>query len=119
MARNNNKVYYQMKQMKKAGLTNVDLARIRETSRKEAKIMENRCREEAFLCMLAIPLNVLVNDYWSKSAKKRAPKFIDDVISLWESYQDGVVTDRELADLLKEYSGATVSELWLEAKNKE
>lgn len=34
---------------------------------------------------LAIPLNVLVNDYWEKSARKRIPKFIEDVISLYEA----------------------------------
>ena len=60
--------------------------------------------------MLAIPLNVLVNDYWSKSAKKRAPKFIKDVMSLYEAVQDGVVSKDDLSDLLKDMAGIDVDE---------
>jgi hypothetical protein len=55
----------------------------------------------------------------AQSAKKRAPKFIEDVISLYESVQDGVVTERELADLLKEYAGITVNEEWLKKINRD
>ena len=49
---------------------------MKEVAKKEAKKMESDAVEKAFLYMLAIPLNVLVNDYWSKTAKKKVPKFI-------------------------------------------
>ena len=109
-----NRIFNQMKKAKQSGLTNVDLAKVRAAARKEAMKVENEIYEKTFLYMLAIPLNVLVNDYWPKSAKKKAPKLIGDVISLYESVRDGIVTDQELVDLLEEYAGVTVNEVWLE-----
>ena len=112
-----NKVRKQMNKAKRAGLSNVDLAMIRENARKTAqeatKEMEQRATEKAFLYMLAIPLNVLVNDYWEKSAKKRIPKFIEDCMSLYEAVQNGNVSDEELADLLYEYSGVKIEAEWM------
>lgn len=110
----NKQVMQTMKKAKKKGLSPLEVLHMQEIAKREALKMENEAIEKSFLFMLAIPLNVLVNDYWPKSSKKRAPKFIDDVISLYESVQDGVVTERELADLLKEYAGHTVNELWLQ-----
>lgn len=109
-----NRMFNQMKMAKKSGLTNVDLARMRDAARKEAMKVENEIFEKSFLYMLAIPLNVLVNDYWSKTAKRRAPKFIEDVLSLYESVRDGYVTEEELAALLEEYAKVTVNKAWLE-----
>ena len=95
---------------KKAGLSAIDVCMIRECAKKQAEKMENSATDNAFLYMLAIPLNVLVNDYWSKSAKKRAPKFIKDVMSLYEAVQDGVVSKDDLSDLLKDMAGIDVDE---------
>ena len=108
-----------IKQMKAKGYSNTEILRMREMAKKHSKAMEQDATEKAFLYMLAIPLNVLVNDYWSKSAKKRAPKFIDDVISLCESVEAGVVTDKELADLLFEYAGVEIKAEWLSRNEKE
>ena len=63
--------------------------------------------------MLAIPLNVLFNDYWQKSAKQRAPKFIEDVMNLYEAVQQGVVSDKQLADLLDELAGVKIDADWI------
>ena len=109
----NKQVYQTMKMAKKKGLTPLELLRMQEIAKREAEKMEYEATEKAFLYMLAIPLNVLVNDYWPKTGKRRAAKFLDDVISLWDSVMEGTVTERELADLLKEYAGYTVNELWL------
>lgn len=109
----NNKIKSQIKRARKAGMSNLDLLRIKETAKKTADRLENEATEKAFLYMLAIPLNVLVHDYWSKTAKKKAPKFIDDVISLFESVQEGVVTDKELADLLKDMADVSIDAEWL------
>ena len=108
-----NKFKSQIKRARKAGMSNLDLLRIKETAKKAADRLENEATEKAFLYMLAIPLNVLVHDYWSKTAKKKAPKFIDDVISLFESVQEGVVTDKELADLLKDMADVSIDAEWL------
>lgn len=72
--------------------------------------------EKAFLYMLAIPLNVLVADYWSKSAKKRAPRFIDEVIKEYENVRDGIVSEEELAELLEDMAGVKITADWLEGK---
>ena len=112
----NNRMKNQINKARKAGISNVDLMRMKEVAKKEAKKMESDAVEKAFLYMLAIPLNVLVNDYWSKTAKKKAPKFIEDVISLYESVQAGVVTDEELAELLNELAGVNVEAEWLKKR---
>ena len=54
---------------KKAGLSTVDLAMVREAARKEAEKHHDEILDQSFLYMLAIPLNVLVSDYWGDKAK--------------------------------------------------
>lgn len=49
--------------------------------------------------------NVLVSDYWQKSAKKRIPKFVDDCMSLYEAFTSGVVKMSEMVALTEEYAG--------------
>ena len=63
--------------------------------------------------MLAIPVNVLVNDYWRKGEKKKAPKFIEDVLSLCEAVECGVVTDEQLAELLEDMAGVKIEAEWI------
>ena len=109
----NNKMRNQMHKAKKAGISNVDLMRMKEVAKKEADRMETEAVEKAFLFMLAIPLNVLVHDYWSKTAKKKAPKFIEDVMSLYASVQDGAVSTQELADLLYDMAGVKIEADWI------
>ena len=116
MKKMNNRMKNQINRARKAGISNVDLMRMKEVAKKEAKKLESDAVEKAFLYMLAIPLNVLVHDYWSKTAKKKAPKFIEDVISLYESVQAGVVTDEELAGLLNELAGVNVEAEWLKKR---
>ena len=110
----NNRMKKQINKAKKAGISNVDLMRMKEVAKKEAKRMETEAVEKAFLFMLAIPLNVLVHDYWSKTAKKKAPKFIEDVMSLYKSVEDGIVSAQELADLLYDMAGIKIEADWLE-----
>ena len=102
-----------MKKAKKQGLTPADVWRMREIARVQATKMEAEAKEKAFLYMLAIPLNVLFNDYWAKSAKKKAPKFIEEVIKLYEAVQEGQVTEKELATLLDELAGVKIDAEWL------
>lgn len=114
-----NRVHMATQKARKKGMSKLDILRMRELARKEAMKMQTEAIEKSFLYMLAIPLNVLVNDYWPKSAKKRAPQFIEDVISLYESVQAGIVSDRELADLLDDLAGIKVEAKWLEVKEKQ
>lgn len=111
-----NKVQQQMKKAKKQGLTPMDLLRMKTIAKQEAAKMEHLAKEKAFLYMLAIPLNVLFNDYWPKSAKKKAPKFIEEVTKLFEAVQDGYVTDEQLAELLDDLAGVKIEAEWLKGK---
>lgn len=107
-----------MKKAQKRGLTPLDMAKMHEVARASAKKMEQEAIEKAWLWMLAIPLNILVNDYWPKSARKKAPKFIEDVISLFESVQAGVVSNEELASLLYDYAGVKIEADWLHKESE-
>lgn len=109
----------QMRKAKQSGMSNIDILRMREIARKEAEKMENEATERAFLYMLAIPLSILFNDYWQKSAKKRAPKFIEEVTKYYLAVQDGYVTDQELADLLFELSGVKIEAEWMKGRKNE
>lgn len=109
-----NRVHRATQKAKKKGMSELDILKMREIARREAKKMEKEATEKAFLYMLAIPLNILCSEgYWEKTGKKRAPKFIEDVVSLYESVQAGVVTDKELNDFLFEYSGVKIEADWL------
>ena len=108
-----NKARKQHIKARNMGISNVDLLKIKESAKKAAKTIEKEATEKAFLYMLAIPLNVLFNDYWQKSAKKRAPKFIEDVMNLYDAVQHGVVSDKQLADLIDELAGVKIDADWI------
>jgi hypothetical protein len=59
----------------------------------------------ALTLMLALPLTVLKDKYWKKSAKERLPKFLEDVLSLYDNWDKGLLTIEELRDDLWEYGG--------------
>lgn len=112
----NKKFKRQINRAKNAGLSNIDIYRMKESSMKIAKQYERQAAEKAFLYMLAIPLNILVTDYWSKTAKRRAPEFIDKVLSLFDSVDKGIVTSEDLADLLKDVAGIDFETDWIKKR---
>ena len=80
-------------------LTEDQINKIKQDASKEAI-------DTAFTLMLALPLEVLIGDgYWVKSAKKRLPKFMDEVLSLYDSWNKGVLTIEELREDLWNYGG--------------
>jgi DNA-binding transcriptional MerR regulator len=109
----------QIARMRKLGFNNNQIGVVLESASKKAEELQRIATEKSFLYMLAIPLNVLVNDYWEKSARKRIPKFIEDVISLYEAVQKGVVSEQQLADLLDEYAGVKIEADWLKGENED
>ena len=114
-----NKARKQHIKARNMGMSNVDLLMVKESAKKAAKTIEKEATEKAFLYMLAIPLNVLFNDYWQKAAKKRAPKFIEDVMNLYDAVQHGVVSDKQLADLLDELAGVKIDADWMKGNDNE
>ena len=65
----------------------------------------NVLAEQILIMMLVIPTNVLVADYWQKSAKKRIPKFVEECMNLYETFTSGVVKMSEMVALTEEYAG--------------
>ena len=86
-------------------------------SKRKNRHIEDKANEKAFLYMLAIPLNVLV-DQWGDEAKEKAPEFIEEVIGLYEAVQDGVVSDDQLAELLVDMAGVEIEADWLKGRRK-
>lgn len=65
--------------------------------------------DKAFILMLALPLEVLLSkEYWEKSAKKRLPKFMDEVLKLYQAYESGNIELKDMKDDLWEYGGIKV-----------
>lgn len=119
-----NRSFAQMQQAKKRGLSNTDLLRMKELAKKESRAayddMRKEAVEKAFFMMLTIPLNVLVHDYWPKSAKKKVPEFMKEVLSLYDSFQNGTVSFEELVAVLKEYAGMDVVDVdWLKGMKRD
>lgn len=107
----NSRMKKQIAYAKKNNIPIQDVWRMHEVAKKHADMMEQEATARAFLAQLALPLNLLVHDYWSKTAKRRAPKFISDLLSLNDSWIRGVVTDKELDDLLFDFTGKRMADI--------
>lgn len=83
-------------------LTQAQIDQMKETVRKQAV-------HEVLTLMLAIPCEILISEgYWEKTAKKKMPKFLDECLSLYSAYEQGVVTMEQMQEDLKKYGGIEV-----------
>lgn len=112
----NKKLHSQIQKAKKGGLSMVELAHMKAIAQKKAEECERVAQEKAFVLMLGIPLAVLVEDYWNKSAKSRIPKFIEDCMSAYESVLSGTLTYEDLAEMIREYADVEIEAEWLKCK---
>lgn len=82
---------------------------IRARVKAEVDTIKKQARDEAvdiaITLMLALPLEVLKDKHWVKTAKRRLPKFMDNVLSLYDSWNKGEITIEELREDLWEYGG--------------
>ena len=108
----------QIARMKRMGFTDNQMAVILESANKKAKELERIATEKSFLYMLAIPLNVLV-DEWGEEAKEKAIKFCEEVVKLYEAVQDGVVSNEQLAEFLYEYAEIKIEADWLKGESED
>lgn len=117
-----NAIKRQMKKASKKGMSPLEIAQMREIAQKAAHEAEQEAEriavEKAFLYMLTIPLNVLYNDYWEKTCKKKAPEFLNKVMSLFESVEAGVVSYDDMNDFLEEMVGIRLTSDWLNERRK-
>ena len=90
-------------------MTREELEKIRrqeyDRARKTIKEKSDRIAEDILKMMIVIPTNVLINDYWEKTAKKRIPKFVEDCMSLYRSWSEGTVSMEEMQHLTEGYAG--------------
>lgn len=70
----------------------------------------DRLGDEMFKMMLVIPTNLLIEDYWKKSAKQRISKFVEDCLSFYDVWTQGVVNMDEIVKMTEEYSGVKMVE---------
>lgn len=61
-----------------------------------------------FILMLSIPVTILHDKYWVKSASKRLPQFVDQCLDLYDSYNKGYVTLEDLRDTLWKEGGIKI-----------
>ena len=98
--------------MRRSGLSSADIARMYGVAKQASREMEQDATERAFLYMLAIPLNVLADN--GTITHENAEEYIRDVISLYGSVQDGIVSEQQLADLLNDYTGIEITADWMD-----
>lgn len=66
---------------------------------------EKHFAETALHLMFSITASVMATTVWEKSAKKKLPKLIKDMWSLYKSVEMGVVDADDLDKTLQEYGG--------------
>ena len=92
-------------------MTDAELYKIRDQeyqrARKEILGKSSDIAEQVFKMMLVIPANVLISDYWQKTARTRIPRFVEDCLGLYDSWSKGNVDMDEMMSLAEEYSGMT------------
>lgn len=95
-------------------MTEEEIMKIRkqeyDRARKTIHEKSDQIAEDILKMMIVIPTNVLINDYWQKTAKKRIPQFVDDCMSLYQSWSEGTVSMEEMQKLTEEYSGIKLIE---------
>ena len=85
----------------------LDKVRHQEFARAKKILMDknDELAEEILQMMLVIPTNILISDYWQKTAKKRIPEFVEQCISLYKAWEQGAVDMTEMQKLTEEYAG--------------
>lgn len=59
----------------------------------------------ALVLTLALPLEVLMVNYWKKTYAKRIPKFTEQVLEYYQKWESGEITMEDLQRDLWEYGG--------------
>lgn len=110
------KVKQQIAKAKRNGLDMVQLAAIRESARKNSERMLQEYSDKAILLNLMITCEILGNDYWEKSAKKRIPEFTAKYLGLLDAVQMETVDWSQIVDDLKDITGMDFEAEWMKHK---
>ena len=89
-------------------------AAVREQVGKELERIKQEAMDDAIntamVILLTLPLEVLMDHYWTKSDAKRIPKCTEQVLEYYERWQDGELDMEELKEDLWEYGGVKLVE---------
>lgn len=80
-----------------------DLARVKREATDDAV-------NTAMILLLTLPLEVLMDHYWTKSYAKRIPAFTNHVLEYYERWQNGDLDMEKLKEDLWEYGGVRLEE---------
>lgn len=89
-------------------------AAVREQVGKELERIKQEAMDDAvntaMVLLLTLPLEVLMDHYWTKSYAKRIPKFTELVLEYYERWQNGELDMDKLKEDLWEYGGVKLVE---------
>lgn len=89
-------------------------AAVRERVGKELERIKQEAMDDvintAMVLLLTLPLEVLMDHYWTKSYAKRIPKFTELVLEYYERWQNGELDMEKLKEDLWEYGGVKLVE---------
>lgn len=69
--------------------------------------------EKGMMLTLAVVFNLLIEDYWKKTASQRVPKLAEDSISLIDAIQCGVVDVEDCVAYVEQETGMTFNADWI------
>ena len=85
---------------------------VRDGMKKELHRVRMEATEEAvnvaITLLLSLPLEVLKEHYWKKTYKRKFPKFTEQVLELYKSWQNGEVDIDKLKADIEELSGIKI-----------
>lgn len=91
----------------------LDIA-IRQQVGKELERIKQEATDDAvntaMVLLLTLPLEVLMDHYWTKSYAQRIPKFTELVLEYYERWQNGELDMDKLKEDLWEYGGVKLVE---------
>ena len=71
----------------------------------------NDAINQAMILLLTLPLEVLMDHYWTKSYAKRIPEFTEHVLEYYEKWQSGELDMDKLKEDLWVYGGVKFEEV--------
>lgn len=94
---------------------------IEQKQKQQQAINEKRDKVNAYIAWLqfmTISMNVLIEDYWPKTAKKEIPRFLSKCMSLYESTCYNAVNFDEMEEYILKYADVNVREIVKGIKNE-
>lgn len=78
---------------------------VKEVMAKEQEKIFNEARNEALLLMFVLPMEVLMDFYWTKSYAKKIPEFTQHLLDYYAAWQNDELDMEKMKQDLWEYGG--------------